>query len=292
MSLAPSLRAHLYVPGDQPQMIAKADTRGADAIIFDLEDSVGEASKDRARDLVGEALRGPSWSVPRWVRINGFAGRQDDRLRGDIDAIVSASLSGVIVPKIESPDELLAVDSLLNDLEARRGLAEGSTAVVPLIESARALEEMRRLAGVPRVARLQLGERDLAADLGIEVGPEEYELLVWRSQLVATSRAAGLSAPVASAEPAIADLVGLAVTSQRLRRLGFGGRTAVHPSQVAVIQRAFAPDPGDVAHARMLLASYEVAVAEGRAVAEGPDGEMVDEAVARSARHLLAQAGE
>ncbi len=283
-------------------MLEGAEKRGADALIFDLEDGVASSAKPEARELVAAYLttapdlataadltttvRGPA---PIWVRVNPRSAVGEEELLLDLGAAVHPRATGVVYPKAELLDDLEELDRQLSRLEAARQLPAGSMAVVPLIESAAGLDEMRTLARAPRVTRIQIGERDLMADLGIQVSDDEIELLPWRSLVVAVSRAARIEPPVGSAETAIDDLERLRASTMRLRRLGFSGRTVIHPSQIPVVRDIFRPSEAELAEARELLALYEAARARGGAVARDGQGKMVDEAVARPARRLLAE---
>lgn len=274
-------------------MLERADDRGADALIFDLEDGVAPSAKSRARVLLDDLLaRRSIGTTPVWIRVNPRAVVGDEELLADLRAGVQACVSGVIYPKAESADDIGHLHDQLSQLESSRELRPGSIAVAPLVESAIGLEHMRVLATAPRVSRLQLGEHDLLADLGVISSPDETELLPWRSLIVAVSRAAGLTAPVGSAETAIGDVERLRETTMRLRRLGFSGRTVIHPSQIATVREIFRPSPDEVARATDLLSRFESAKAHGEAVTRDGHGQMVDEAVAREARRLLADAGQ
>ncbi|GGT88330.1 aldolase/citrate lyase family protein [Actinomadura citrea] len=135
---------------------------------------------------------------------------------------------------------------------------------------------------------MQLGEADLAADLGVTPGPDESELLWARSQVMAASAAAGLPPPLGPVSTQFRDLGAFRTTTPRLKRLGFRGRACVHPAQLPVVAEVFTPTPAELDRARSLLARYEAALASGSAVFVGDDGRLVDQAVIRAARALLA----
>ncbi|BCJ76713.1 CoA ester lyase [Catellatospora sp. IY07-71] len=296
------MRSYLYVPGDAPAKLAKALTVGADALIVDLEDAVPPAAKETARETVaafvataasgsfGETARTPSDhravspKLPRvWVRVNpGEAGH------ADAAAVVGAGLAGVCLAKTESVAQLAALDGVLTRLERRAGLAPGGVRVVPLLESAAAVLDAPALARGPRVARLQLGEADLAADLGVTLGPDERELLWARSHTVLASAAAGIAPPVAPVSVNFRDLDTLRGSTLALKRLGFRGRACIHPAQLPVVHEVFTPAESEVAAARDLVRRYEQAIRDGSGVCLDERGRLVDEAVVRSARRLLA----
>ncbi|MFI0353355.1 HpcH/HpaI aldolase/citrate lyase family protein [Actinomadura sp. 9N407] len=268
----------LYVPGDRPDRLAKALRTGADELIVDLEDAVPVTAKERTRESVAAWLRSlPADRPAVTVRVNpGELGHADVR------AIAGPGLDGLCVAKTESAAELRALDAVLT------GAGMPDLPVVPLLESAAAVLAASEIAAAPRVDRLQLGEADLAADLGVTLGPDESELLWARSQVVAASAAARLHPPIAPVSTEFRDLEAFRTTTLRLKRLGFRGRACIHPAQLPVVAEVFTPTPAELDRARSLLAGYEASLAAGSAVFVGDDGRLVDEAVIRAARSLLA----
>ena len=276
-------RSLLYVPGDQRDRLDKAFQRGADALIVDLEDAVAPQSKAAARDVVAEWIdRNAARAGAIWLRINA------DTTEADVET-VSAPIAGVMVPRAESA-LLSKVDKFLTAREGQLGIAHGTIAVIPLIETARGLLGAVDLAGAPRVVRLAIGRADLAAELGLSVDPEGPEFRTILLQLVIASSAAGIAAPVAPTSTDFRDLDALRASTEQLMRLGFRGRTAVHPAQLPVINEVFTPSPDEVLRAQRLVAAFEDAERSGSGVIVGADGRMVDAAVVRSARDVLARA--
>jgi citrate lyase subunit beta/citryl-CoA lyase len=271
-------RSALYVPGDAEDKLARILERGADEVIIDLEDAVAPKDKERARETVRIWLHDlPVLAdVGVWVRVNSGSLREDD-----VRAVAGApALTGFMVAKTETVDELVDLDKLLSSL--------GSTAgVVPLLESARAVLRASDLAMAPRVQRLQIGEADLRADVGITPGPDERELLYARSHVVLASTAAGINPPIAPVSTNFRDLDAFRESTLELARLGFVGRACIHPGQVAVANEVFTPSVEAVEAARRLVGRWEFA---GAGVAVDDDGHFVDEAVVRQARLTLARA--
>jgi citrate lyase subunit beta/citryl-CoA lyase len=281
-----SARSHLYVPGDRPDVLAKALGRGADALIVDLEDAVAVSAKDSARAAVAEWLAGlPAAAdnpVEVWVRVN-----PGQAALVDVEAVAVPALAGICLAKAESAAEVAAVAGLLDRLEAERSIAAGSIGIAPLLESAAAVLRAAEIAQAPRVRRLQVGEADLKADTGIEPGDDERELLWVRSQVVLASAAAGIDPPVGPVSTNFRDLDALRASTEAVRRLGYRGRACIHPAQIAVVHEVFTPSPEQIGAAQALIAAYDAAVAAGSGVLLGPDGRMVDEAVVRQARRLV-----
>lgn len=281
-------RSYLYVPGNDSAKLARAAERGADALIVDLEDAVPPSAKAEARTLVAEWLAGDRLPAADdggpevWVRVNpGPAGHQD------VHAVLGPRLRGVVAAKTESADELRALVDEVERAEQQAGLPAGSVGVVPLLESAAALLAAREIAAVPRVVRLQVGEADLAADLGMDPSPDGAEWDPIRAQVVVVSAAAGIGAPVAPVSTDFRDLDRFAASTRALARRGYVGRACIHPAQVAVVNEVFTPAPDQVAWAREVIRLMDEAVGRGVGVVVGPDGRMVDEAVIRQARRVI-----
>jgi len=279
-------RSHLYVPGDKPEVLAKALGRGADALIVDLEDAVAPASKDAARTVVADWLSGlPAAAdnpVQVWIRINsGEMGHTDVR------AVLSPAVTGVVAAKTESAEELVALHAVLTAMEDKLELPAGSIGVVPLLESANAVLNALAIAKAPRVQRLQVGEADLRADIGVELGADGRELLYVRSQVVLISAAAGIDPPVGPVDTNFRDTEALAESTRAVKRMGYVGRACIHPAQAAIVNEVFTPTADEVAAAKDLIARFDAAMAAGDGVCLDAQGRMVDEAVVRQARRTL-----
>ncbi|MFJ8649786.1 HpcH/HpaI aldolase/citrate lyase family protein [Streptomyces sp. NPDC093546] len=281
-------RSWLYVPGDRPSLLEKALARGADAVIVDLEDAVPATAKEAARDQVARwvAAQRPGGPCALWVRINpGAAGHADAR------AVAAPALAGVVMAKCAGPEDVRALDAVLAERERAAGIAVGRIEVSPLLEDAGAVLAAPAIAAAsPRVRQLQIGEADLCADLGMEPGPDERELLALRTHVLLASAAAGIRPPVGPVFTDYRDADALRRSTQALRRLGYRSRACIHPSQLPVVHEAFTPTPTEMDRARRLVDRYEAAVRAGQGVLTD-DGRMVDEAVVRAARRVLA-AGE
>jgi len=243
-------RSYLYVPGDQPRLLDGAARRGTDALIADLEDAVGVPHKAAARTTVASYLD----TGTAWVRINA------DTLSEDLAAIADRpGLAGVVVPKAE-PALLAEVDEVLGARDVP---------VLALLETARGLRDLHAVAG----------------ELRLRPGPDREELWPIRSAVVVASAAAGLRPPVGPVHTAVRDLSDLERTTELLLRQGFRARTAITPTQLATINAVFTPSWAEVEKARATVALLSA----GAGVAVDADGRMVDEAVVRSAREVLAR---
>ncbi|MEJ3749337.1 CoA ester lyase [Actinomycetes bacterium KLBMP 9797] len=255
----------LYVPGDRPDRFAKAVDSGADAVIIDLEDAVVADRKEYARAAVTEFL-GERHAVPVHVRIGN--------LDADLPAIEGLpGLAGLRLPKIERPDQVLAV--------AERTAVR----LHPIIESAAGVEAAYAIASAhAAVASVGLGEADLCSDLGVT---DEAALAWSRGRIVVAARAAGLPPPAMSVYPHLSDLDGLAASCRAGRAQGFLGRAAIHPRQLPVIVAAFRPAPEEVARAMALLSGVEAAATAHTGTVVLPDGRFADRAMIGAARRVL-----
>jgi citrate lyase subunit beta/citryl-CoA lyase len=281
------VRSYLYVPADADDRLNKASSRGADAIIADLEDSVALSRKDVATANTTGWLAAESGvaDVERWVRVN-----HGERGLDDIAAVFGSGLTGICLPKVSSGAEVRRASAALDALEQSANLPAQTILLMPLIESAVGVLALSEIANAPRVQKLQIGELDLAADLGLQPGDDEAELASMRSSVVLASVASGLFPPVGAVSPEFRNLESLAVSTQRLKRAGFVGRAAIHPAQLDTIHRSFAVTPAEVAAAHALVERYEAALNTGAGVILGDDGRMVDEAVVRQKRRTIALA--
>jgi citrate lyase subunit beta/citryl-CoA lyase len=158
---------------------------------------------------------------------------------------------------------------------------------VPLLESAASVLNAVAIARAPRVQRLQIGEADLRADMGVTPGDDERELLYVRSHVVLASTAAGIAPPIAPVSTNFRDLDAFRASTEALARLGFVGRACIHPAQVAIANEVFTPSEEQVNSSRALVEKWE---RDGAGVAVDDRGQFVDEAVIRQARLVLARA--
>ena len=277
----------LFTPGHRLDMVEKAGRSGADAVIVDLEDAVSVDNKPLARSNLAELPPSP---VPYYVRTNAL---ETGLLWDDVEAAGLADVVGIVVPKAEDPDAIREIDNVLKDLEQTSGKVEGSVTVIPLIESALGVRLTYEIAlASNRVECVMFGggeQGDLVADLGVEWTPEGTGLMHARSQVLLSSRAAGVPYPMEAVFMDFRNLDALRVESEIARTLGYIGKVAIHPAQVPVINEVFTPSAEVVEYQRKVLAAFEEAEAAGEA-SIAVDGKMVDYAVARVARTVIERA--
>ena len=268
-------RSWLFTPATRPDRFAKAAAAGADVAILDLEDAVAPKDKAEARKTAVEYLAGsPVDGALHALRVNGL-----DTLAGISDLVAllgsSAAPDFLVLPKTETAGHLQILDRLLT-------AAGKETKLIGLIESAQGLAAVEAIAdATPRLVGLMLGAADMAADLGAETS--WAPLAFARSRLVAACARAGIT-PIDAPFFDIRDEAGLEHEVAAAVALGFAAKAAIHPGQIAAINAALTPTQEAVERARAVLAENAKGVGT-------VDGQMIDEAVARKARRILAAAG-
>jgi citrate lyase subunit beta/citryl-CoA lyase len=280
----------LFVPGDRPELFAKAAASGADAIILDLEDAVVSERRPLARAEIVRWLASADRSVPAWVRINPVT---TDDARADLAAVIEGRPDGIMLPKARGGDDIRRADHWLEILEARRGYAAGSVALLPLVtESAGALLNAPAFASLPaRVAALTWGAEDLAADLGAlgnrsVDGEYEFTFKMARSLCLLAATAAGVPA-IDTVDVDIKDAAGIERRARASSQQGFAGKLAIHPAQIAPIHAAFQPGEEEVRRAERVVAAF---TANPQLGAVSLDGVMIDKPHLRQAERILAAA--
>ncbi len=283
------LRSLLFVPGDSERKFAKAQAAGADALILDLEDSIAPQQKAKAREHVAALLESPAardWSF--FVRINAL----DTALTlEDLAAVVKPGLDGLLIPKANGGEDIARFGYFLDALEAKAGMANGSVKLAAVAtETARAMFSLASYAPAhPRLVALTWGAEDLAAAVGATdnresdgAWTEPYRMVRTQSLFAA---AAAETTPIDTIHADFRDSDGLERDCRRSRRDGFLGRMAIHPDQVAIINRCYTPSEAEIAHARRIVDAF---AADPGAGALGIDGKMVDIPHLKAARKVLA----
>lgn len=279
------LRSLLFAPANHERRASKALGGAADAAILDLEDAVAVAEKPAARAAARASIEGrAAGRTLAFVRVNGL---HTPYAYDDLHAVVVAGLDGVVVPKVESAAAVCTVDWLLTQLERERGLPPGSVTVIPIIETVAGLAHVREIAAAsPRLRQLAFGAVDFTLDAGMTWTPG-HEGLTWaRMQIVLASREAGLQPPLDTVFPDLTDMVSLADETRLAKRLGFQGKTCIHPKQVDMVNDIFTPTPAEVERARRVVAAFDDALACGSASLQ-LDGQFIDYPVAAKARQVV-----
>jgi citrate lyase subunit beta/citryl-CoA lyase len=271
-------RSWLFVPADSEKKIAKALDSAADAIIFDLEDSVVPAQKAAARELLSSLSKrssGPEW----WVRVNPLGSEQ---LKADLSIFASPDFAGIVLPKAESGVDVAELANRTGNLPIHAIVTETPASLFGLLSY--------RAAAPPLVA-MSWGAEDLSAALGAsskydENGELGFTYKLARSLCLAGAVAAGAQ-PVDGVFADFRDEDGLSAEAEAARREGFTGKLAIHPAQVPVINAAFTPSSDDVRHAEEIVAAFEAHPQSG---VLSVDGRMVDRPHLVQARRVLERA--
>jgi citrate lyase beta subunit len=285
----PLSRSLLFVPAHVKKMLDKALGLSLDAAVLDLEDAVPPARKAAARDGAREYMcQRPGQA---FVRINPLASRAPFTIAcgaEDLASVVTRGLRGVVFPKVETVDDLLAVDEAIVKAERHAGLTEGQIELYSIVETARGVLEAPAIARarMRRPHRLCFGAGDFTRDIGVEWSREERESFTARSLIVLASRAADLPAPIDSVFVDLNDPDGLAASTREAKQLGFRGKLVIHPSQVPIVNAVFTPTAEEVAWAHRVMDGMAAAEREGLG-AFVVDGRMVDYPIVERARDIL-----
>ena len=280
-----TIRTMLFTPANHARHVAKALSGPADAVILDLEDAVAIDQKPAARALLPGLLSSRPGKAPLvFVRVNALT---TPFAYADLIAAVRDGLSGIVLPKVESREQVATADWLIAQLEAEHGLTANSVELLPIIETAAGLRRLDEIAsGSLRIRRLTFGAGDFTLDTNMEWTPGNEGVLWARIRTVVASRAAGLGAPIDTVYPALPDRAGFESESRQARRLGFEGKLCLHPDQVRIANEVFTPTADEVSVARRVLEAFEHAVAVGSASIQ-LDGRFIDYPIAERARRVI-----
>lgn len=274
----PLLRSVLYVPGANERALEKARSLPADAVILDLEDSVAPDTKLEARSRVSALLRADAYAGrPAAVRINAVGTPWH---QGDLEAVASVRPDAVLVPKLQTGDEVLEIERAL------RGLADSKTSIWAMLETPLAVLRALEIATASeRLDVLVIGTNDLLAELRAELVPGRGPLETSLALCLLAARAAGRRI-LDGVFNDLRDAEGLAAECRAARRLGFDGKTLIHPAQIEICNRVFSPSQIELEHARRVIDAYDQAVRAGRGVAT-LDGRLVEGLHVDAARRVL-----
>ena len=283
-------RSWMFVPGHRQKMIDKALGLNTDAIMLDIEDGVAPSEKDTARQLISEALDRPKApnSPARFVRINAIG---HARMDADIDAVVRSGLEGLVLPKVETPEEVMKVEAILTQREPRQKMPAGGVKLLVAIESPRGLLNAAAIAACsPRVCGLMFGAEDFGRELGLPTSREgeARDMLYARSAMVIAAASAQVQA-VDGVWVDLKDTEGLAGYGRQSRRLGFSAMSLIHPSQIDPINQMFSPTAEEIDYAQRVIQAFEEANARGDgSISFG--GQLIDRPIVERARRTLEMA--
>lgn len=269
-------QTRLYLPGNEAKYMLNAARHAPDGVILDLEDSVAPAAKADARSMVRHALHTLDWGdCERMVRLN-----QGAMGLADLEALADAPYDLLLLPKVEAPSEIAAIEAALGDRPAW---------IMPILETALGIENAFAIAQASqRTVALTLGLEDLTADLGVAKTKGGEETLWARTRVVNAARAAGLQA-IDSVYGDVGDEEGLRQSVRQARALGFEGKGCVHPRQIATVHQAFAPSAEEVSKACRIVRAFEMAEAQGLGVVS-LGSKMIDPPVVKRAQRTVEEA--
>lgn len=287
-----TMRSLLFVPGDSERKLAKSQDVPADVLILDLEDSVAPENKDRARGLVCDYLSGRSadCSQQLWVRINSI---DHVEAGADLSAVMRVGPDGIVQPKARSPEDVVLLGRRIQTYETEHEIKIGRTRILPVAtETPASLFSLGDYGTVgKRLAGLTWGAEDLSAAVGASANRDgqgnwtpPYQLV--RSLCLFAAHAAGVEA-IDTLHADFRDADGLEASCDDARRDGFGGKLAIHPDQVEIINRAFTPSAAEIERARRIVALFEANPGAGTLAL---DGAMLDLPHLVQARRILQRA--
>lgn len=275
------LRSLLYVPADSSRKLTSARSLHPDALIFDLEDAVAPDRKLEARRSIQEELgHATTFSARIFVRVNRFG---SPFLEDDLRAAVRPDVYGIVLPKCNEASEVARIHKTILELEKRNGMPEGSIKLILMIETARGVAHAHELARASsRAIALMFGAEDYCADMGIARTKTGDEIAFARSLIALAAKAEGLEA-IDGVFTDFKDAAGLFDETQRIKQMGFTGKTLIHPQQIDVVHNALAPSEDEIAWAEEVVSTFEKA-GEGVVVVRG---KMIDEPVVMQAKRVL-----
>lgn len=282
-----TLRTALFVPATRPDRVDKALSAGADVVIIDLEDAVAHALKAEARETARKKIKEHA-QRKLMVRVNALGSGHNQK---DFESVVEASLAGIMLPKVESGEQIREIHQRLLGCERNCGMLSGSLPVVALIESARGVQNVFRIfseAITPYRAFLAaFGAADYCLDMGINMSRDGAELNYPRSRIAVACRAAGKEPPIDTPFMIdLKDLDALRADARRAKQLGFQGKLCIHPSQVEPCNEIFSPAAEEIVYARRVVEAFEKSESEGIGALQ-LDGKFIDYPVVERSRRII-----
>jgi len=277
------LRSFLFAPGNHPRKVEKVFQVGADVVILDLEDAVAIAEKPATRATIVAALKKPHRGLG-YIRVNSL---DTDFAWRDFAEVIGSWVDGIVLPKVESADQLQTADWIIAQLERENGIEIGSIDLLPIIETGLGLHNIEAIvmAGT-RVKRVSFGAGDFTRDMNLVWTGLEQELAYARGRIVLASRTAGIEPPIDSVFIDLKDREHLELSTQKALEFGFQGKLCIHPDQVGLVNDVFTPDAAEVTRAEKIIAAFKEAEAAGSASIQ-VDGYFVDYPIVEKARRVL-----
>ncbi|UUX33207.1 citrate (pro-3S)-lyase subunit beta [Fundicoccus culcitae] len=277
-------RTMMFVPGANPAMLRDAILYGADAVMFDLEDAVSINEKDSARFLVHKALKTLDYSkVETVVRINALADGGDQ----DIEAVVTAGVDVVRLPKTETAQDIIDVATVITDVEEKYGIEVGRTKMMAAIESATGVLNAREIAHASdRLIGIALGAEDYVTNMKTKRSPEGTELFFARSFILHAARDAGIAA-IDTVYSDVNNDEGFKAEVRLIKQLGFDGKSVINPRQIPLVNEIYAPTAAEIQNAKETIWAIREAEEKGSGVVS-LRGKMIDKPIVERAQRVLA----
>ncbi|WP_027370240.1 HpcH/HpaI aldolase/citrate lyase family protein [Desulfovermiculus halophilus] len=287
MTALEPVRSLLFVPGNREDRIDKALQSQADGVIIDLEDAVPLKLKDEARKIVKDKIQKNS-DKKVFVRVNAL---DTEYIARDIEEIVVKGLGCIMVPKLEKPEDMHVIDAYLTQAEKEKGIEQGTIKIMPLIETALAVQNIFRIvtetSDHQRLFTVAFGAADFTLDMGIEMTFTAEEQIYPRSRIAVACCAAKISPPIDS--PFMLDIKNieaLEADARRSRQLGFQGKLCIHPTQLEVCNTVYAPSENEVHFAQRVVDAFEEAENKGWAAIQ-VDGKFIDYPIVYRAKKIM-----
>lgn len=279
-------RALLYMPGDSRPKIEKAISLGVDCICMDMEDGTAYNRKDKAREVIAEALQELDFGrSEKLIRVNGIGTGLE---KSDLSMTLPHHPDGVVIPKVESLADVEWVSEQIEAMELSQGWDLNSIRILAILESAKGIINLKEIASHPRLDALVFGAEDYAASIGATRTRGGQEVLFARSQVVLYAAANDLQA-IDVVFVNFKDVVNLKVDALLGAQMGFTGKQIIHPNQIAPVHEAYSPSDAEIDYAQRLLSAFEAAEAEGAGVIAF-EGKMIDMPLVKSARYIIERA--
>jgi citrate lyase beta subunit len=281
-----SRRALLYMPGDNWKMITKSITLGVDSICMDMEDGAAVNKKAEARTTIAKALQELDFGASeKLARINSVgSGLEKD----DIEAVLPYRPDGIVIPKVESFEQVDWAARLIEAAELKYGWPINSIRILIGVETAKGILNLKEIAAHPRLDAIIFGGEDFAASIGATRTKDAVELLYARQAVIVACAANDLQA-IDIVTIDYKDIESLRIESEFGAELGFSGKQIIHPNQVSVVQEAFTPSEEAIAYAKRIVETFEASQKDGKG-AYSLDGKMIDMPLLKNAQKVLARA--
>ena len=282
-----SRRALLYMPGDDRRKIEKSTTLGVDCICMDLEDGVAMTRKKEARAVIAQAMKDLDFGTSeRCIRINSIGSGLESY---DLAAALAAEPDTIVVPKIETADQVKWVSDHIESYELSSNRKVGSVRLLVGVETAKGILNLREIAGADRrLEAIIFGAEDYAASVGARRTREATEVLYVRQAVITACAANDLQA-IDMVYIDFHDSEGLRLEAEQGAGFGFNGKQVIHPNQVPVVQQAFTPSAEEISYAKRVVETFESSQREGRG-AYALDGKMIDMPLLKNARKVIDRA--